>query len=647
MRKVMLILVTAIFINSCYTLKVSALTGEEKSKEVYEKVQVFEPVKSYAFVGDIQGKSIRNNEKYLDESDINAIIRSNREKESYEKLVPKTSNKYEVTLSYEDGKYTFESSTDNYEEAVAMADLKKSSIDVTMADQVIVPTVINNEGLVVYATESVGRVWKNYEDGNMQGRISTSNVYTTSKMNSSYTYIHDAYISEVPIIQQNASEAKVLVAGYEGWMNTNINRTTAEYKYNNRDLRIWPVTSVTNPCYYTVSNGVLVHYISTSLDGSSSRNSRLTIGKAPSYLKEGRVYLSYDGNYFYDGTSSKVEALRNIMRDLQETTHNRSINNGNPYYNYYSYLPFRSRTSYLSSDLDRFINNHTPSDSKLRGMGRYFIEAQDKYGVNAVLALGIAINESNWGTSNFAKQRNNLFGLNATDDNTSANASYFSSPEACIFDFAKGWISKGYAYPGDWRDYGGFLGNKKFGANVYYASDPYWAEKAVNYAFQLDYELSGGNVNNLRDNDYYQLLLNNSTTSVFNKYNQLMYQVYGYVTTKGSHVGAVTTLDKSAVQNLNGQLCYAINPEIYSMPSGEYNWSSKGYIPINSVKLINQGKNYFDDEDVNMDTEISPLDLSIVASNYNKTSGFDKRLDINKDGIVDIYDIVRVGSKIH
>ncbi|MCR4945086.1 MAG: glucosaminidase domain-containing protein [Clostridium sp.] len=644
MKKILALLTTAIFISSSYSLKAQALTLANRTKEKYEKVQVYEPVKSYASIDEIQEESIKDNGKHLNENDINAIMASNKEKEIYEKIVPKTSDEFEVALSYEDGTYEFVDSTNDYEEAVTMANLEKNSKDVLMAKQTVVPAVINNEGQVVYATESVARVWKNYKDGVM--RESTSNVYTTSSMNTSYTYIHDAYLSELPIIQQNNSEVKVLVAGYEGWMNTDINRTTGGYSNPNRDIRIWPVTQVTNPCYYTVSNGVLVHYISTSLDGDPSRNSRLTIGKAPSYLKEGKKYLSYDGNYFYEGTPSKeFEALKNIMRDLQDETHNRAINNGNPYYNYYSYLPFRSRTSYSASDLDRFINNNAPYGSKLIGTGQYFINAQNKYGVNAALALGVAINESAWGTSNYAKDRNNLFGLNATDDNTNQNASYFSSPEACINDFAKGWISKGYANPGDWRDYGGFLGNKKFGANVYYASDPYWAEKAVNYAFQLDYELSGSNVNDLKDNDYYQLLLNTSTSSVLNENGSLIYDVYNYVTTRGSHIGAVSAFEKMPVKNMNGQLYYAIDKET-PLSTGDYNWSSKGYIPINSVKLINQGKNYFDNEDVNMDTKIDTLDLTNVAKNYNKTSGFNSRIDINKDGIVDIYDLVKISTKI-
>ena len=43
--------------------------------------------------------------------------------------------------------------------------------------------------------------------------------------------------------------------------------------------------------------------------------------------------------------------------------------------------------------------------------------------------------------------------------------------------FAKYYISRGYSDPEDWRYFGGYLGNKGSGANVKYASDPFWGEK--------------------------------------------------------------------------------------------------------------------------------------------------------------------------
>ena len=43
------------------------------------------------------------------------------------------------------------------------------------------------------------------------------------------------------------------------------------------------------------------------------------------------------------------------------------------------------------------------------------------------------------------------------------------------------------------------------GANVKYASDPFWGEKAASYAFTVDKYLSGNNINSLNDYNYNQL----------------------------------------------------------------------------------------------------------------------------------------------
>ena len=182
-----------------------------------------------------------------------------------------------------------------------------------------------------------------------------------------------------------------------------------------------------------------------------------------------KKYYSYDGKYFYN-------SLNEVMDDLKADSNGRAVNKNNPYYNYYLYLPFRSKTSYSASDIDRFISQKAPSNSALRGSGKGFISAQDKYGSNAMLMLGIAINESNWGTSNYAINKNNLFGLGAYDSNPNDSFAY-KSVSHCIEEFGNYWVSKGYSDPQDWRYMGGYLGTKDLGFNVKYASDPFWGRK--------------------------------------------------------------------------------------------------------------------------------------------------------------------------
>ena len=120
--------------------------------------------------------------------------------------------------------------------------------------------------------------------------------------------------------------------------------------------------------------------------------------------------------------------------------------------------------------------------------GAAFVNNQNSYGVNALLMTGVGALESAWGTSSIAKQKNNLFGLNAVDTSPGQSANTFSSVDVCIKDFAETYMSKQYLRAG-WAYYhGGFLGDKASGINVSYASDPYWGEKIAALAWKMDSE---------------------------------------------------------------------------------------------------------------------------------------------------------------
>jgi beta-N-acetylglucosaminidase len=583
------------------------------------------------------------------------IKRNEEEQSSYEILVPKSNEGYEVALAYSDGSYTYAGKSDDYDKAVQMAEEATGSLKVTFASGTVVPTVIDSSGQVIYATEAIGRVWKSFANSPAPStRDILSYVYTDSSFSSAYTYIHDGYISEVPLIENRENEAKVLVSGYEGWMNKNISRDVSKRGDPNRDLLIQPINQVTNPSYYTVTNGLLKHFISTSMDRAGVGTMR-TIGVAPEYLKEGQRYYSYDGNYFYDGSQDISKGLITLTTDLQNGSRVNAVNAGSPYYNYYNYLPFRTKTNYTAADLDTYINAKTVSTSKLRGLGQAFKDAEATYGVNALLALSVGMNESAKGTSNYAMERNNLFGLNATDNNTNQNTSYYTTPASSVMEFAKTYISKGYTDTTDWRDYGGFLGNKKLGANVKYASDPFWSEKAVSFAMEAESYLANGNIASMKDYNYYQLVRYIGTNAVKTSSGTLLYNIQGAVKPgSGSFIGAVAAISTARTTSVDGTSSYEINPEITTPNSagpfvGEYNWNIKGYVSTANIEFINKGKSGFTDEDVNLDGDINVLDLAIMGESYNSKKGQPKwstRYDINGDGIVDIYDIVKVSRKL-
>lgn len=82
----------------------------------------------------------------------------------------------------------------------------------------------------------------------------------------------------------------------------------------------------------------------------------------------------------------------------------------------------------------------------LAGLGQAFYNAEQKYNINALFMVAHAAIESAWGTSYYARNRNNLFGFNAVDSNPN-NASYYPSKEASI-DYYANFLHTYYLTPG-------------------------------------------------------------------------------------------------------------------------------------------------------------------------------------------------------
>lgn len=490
--------------------------------------------------------------------------------DNYEVLETKTDDAYEIALAYDDGSYYFVGSANSYEEAIKILETTPLPMD----EGSIIPVIINRNGQVVYSTNAMAYI--------LNTSNATVNIYTTSALNNAFTYVNQAYVSDIPLIETTSNAAKVQVSGYTGWIRSNLDNESVS------DIRIVPMNQVKNPSYYISEGGILYHYISSDLTGGGGY--KIAIGAAPSYLSENTRYFSYDGNYFYNG--SNIESgLNAVVNDLKCGNNNNAVNKNNPFYLYYQYLPMRTKTVYTATQLDNYINAKTQSNSKLRGIGQALKDAEEKYGVNALIILGVAINESGWGTSTIAQQKNNLFGIKAYDSNTGA-ADVFATPGDSVIEFAKNYMSKGYTNPTDWRHFGGLLGNKGVGANVKYASDPFWGEKAARYAFDADLYLSGNKVSSLIDTNRYKIGMYTSSNEVKNSSGSTIYKVdnnHGWI-------GATFAFANNDVVYVNGQAMYQIYPERNTSVSdtsynGDYNWDSKGYINTSGVKIISDGSN--------------------------------------------------------
>lgn len=637
-KRILALSMTALMISAILpNIKVQA--SDIKDGPLYKKE--YEEVVTYDLYNNSKTSFLLNEREDVRESRLaNSKIR---------KLVLQTDANYEVALAYSDGNYSYVNNFDDLEEAINECKSIEKEID---ESENIIPVVIDKSGQVTYATKAVARVRK-YVDGKIVS--GTSNIYTDSAMKNAYTYVSHDYMSEVPLITTSGQAAKVLIGGYEGWM-----KYTNKGDYTNKtvDVVIWPLNQVTTPSYYIVQDGILKHWAGTSLDGGSG--SMLYVGSAPDFLEPGKKYASYDGNYFYYADNIQ-DAIWNLTLDLKENTKKRAVNSGNPYYSYFNNLSFRSKSNYTADEINRYITAHTASDSKLRNLGAALKEAENTYGVNALLTLSVAINESGWGQSRIAKDKNNLFGMGAIDSDPYNGAYKYPSTRESVLDFTKNFISNQYANPRDWKYWGAFLGNKNLGANVKYASDPFWGEKAASYAMQIDYYLSGKNVNKLRDENYYQLIKYVGTNTVIGADGTEFYDVSttnSYVDNAGdigtSVVGtnAVQASGKKVI--INGEEYIEIyadrNHTKYNGNfNGTYNWSKLGYTKNKNIIFLNKGKTGFKEGDINFDDKIDMKDLSLVSNLYNSKKGdsnWNNNCDLNNDGIIDIYDIVKIANKI-
>ena len=413
--------------------------------------------------------------------------------------------------------------------------------------------------------------------------------YTDKEKTSSYTYMDTGSLYggvDGALISASYSNAhgrfviKVKIGNFTGW----ILDTTYE---------IVPLTWVKSSSSYTVTNENIKHNYVNKIQETYSGSRGSIIGPKPDMLSPG-TYYSYDGKYFY-------KDRKNMLKDYKNGNYNNAVNKNNEYYNYYMYLSNHTRTSYSSQNIDEYIRNNMgykmdaygnkaeSGASRLYGKGQFYYYAQEKYGVNALLALSLSRNETGNGTSNLAVNKNNGFGLNAVDSNPYGSASQYVTYAHSILGYASDWITYGYAHPRDWRYFGPQFGDKWIGMNVKYASDTYWSEKMASHYYAFD------KAKGLQDYNFYQLGVltkgavwarsdaKNSAKGIY-QYPEAEDGVVIVGEKQGDSVEGNTTWYE-VVSDLN------IDNNYNEITSGDYNWDKTVYVPATYIKKINKGKN--------------------------------------------------------
>ncbi len=456
-------------------------------------------------------------------------------------------------------------------------------------------------------------------------------LYSSNSLKSSLTYMNNASsygATDAALLEINYSNkaAKIRIGGVTGWVKS------GEYT-------IIPINWVKTSSYYKISDNGIAHYYAKDIETSNYTQASRLLGPKPDNIENGN-YKSYDGIYFYDDFSQMIDDYRMNQHDL-------AINKENAYYNYYLYLPHRSKTNYDIDDIDSYLRNVlnfkgslygkylTNNNSVMYGTAEYYMYAEKLYGANALSIFSLARNESANGRSSIAYNKNNIFGHNAVDGAAYSSATGYLDVRSSIYTHGYGYINYGYARVSDSRYNGSHFGNKNTGMNVMYASDVYWGEKAANYYYSFDKD------NGLLDYNYYQLIISNASGV----------NVRSGPSTKNNSVYSIKktgipfiVLEEVEGETIDGNnIWYKIQSDSNITSSGnliasnsstwpEYNWDGALYVHSNYFTKINDGKknenNYHRPSEVKKDINNYQIITNASKTTYEPEVGL---LNTDKD----------------
>lgn len=502
--------------------------------------------------------------------------------------------------------------------------------------------------MAVYTNDQIRSVTNGVVNFNTKGNVITK---YTEDVTGTPGYVNGAYGADAAYLGTNSDGTKVKfkMAGVTGWVNKE------EVQILNYDT-----SGVKSVNYYELYNGYIYHNITTNI-GVNAYASSVNVGPIQPYMKAGEIYYSYDGHFFY-------RTYAQMIADYKAGTYAHSINASNPYYNYYQFLSFRTASNYTPAQFDSVVASKNTA-SKMMNQGSNFISSQNTYGANAGLAFGVAANESAWGMSNYAQQRNNLFGLAAYDSNPD-NATSFPSVAECIRQFMQTFVSITYTDPNDVSGLynGSCLGDKSVGFSIKYASAPYWGETNASNAYTV-----GMKTGNISDYGKYKIAIkrNHSNVNIRKEpttASPILYRTgvrtnYPFVilgTVQGESVDGNTTWYKIATDaplsaDRSRVLQFNVNQ------GGEYNLASNthnyAYISATLVEKVdaptggNDGvENGNQKGDVNGDGIISASDYTLVKKHVLGTGSISgsalNAADYNNDGIISASDYTLIKKSV-
>ena len=465
--------------------------------------------------------------------------------------------------------------------------------------------VAMNSGLVyTYPGRRNSSVMYLYQDPSEKENPKYKTTYVANHYE--MTYVDTCGPEIYDIASAGKGYVRVVLNGFEGY--TDLEYTDlVPFKFINKGIAIYlggrntyesedPFSVKVKQNYFELKNNgsyvdLVFNYYRAYPKSASDRNClsySISVDNGKNYLaagmKTGVRYYSNDGISFYSD-----QKLKNKVAEV---------------YNYYQFLPLRTKTAISASTFDSFLQAKGYSASVMRGEGSSFINAQKNYGCNALIVYAMACLESAYGTSYYATNRNNLFGWSAYDDSPSS-ASSFSSVSSCVNEQMGRNLNWFLDYTNS-RYFGSGVGNKGAGINVKYASDPYWGMKIASIAYYID-KYANGNDGNLTDHNRYVLgfVKNNYNDVLFdsniswdpNFYKSATGNDVLYTGRYGSHYqkDLIVVLLEQIGKRYQVQSTNPVKDGRINTDDGviKYSWNdSVAYIDTKDVVVLNDGKVY-------------------------------------------------------
>lgn len=290
----------------------------------------------------------------------------------------------------------------------------------------------------------------------------TVSIYATKDFKTALTYVVEG--SEFKYIGSSENYAIVQIADTKGYVKMS-------------EVTLTPTGMIKGQDYYFIAGGYLTHKTYNHL--KNAYNGDYVVGVAPSFMKSGVNYYSQDGvNFYSDVLQTKLVGT---------------------YYQYFQFASVRQASNYTAAELDNMILTlleerratghiryaNALTESRLIGLGTFLKEVEATHHVNALFILAAAMHEGDYGISANSLQKNNIFGIQVYDSDTTLGSTYASANDS-VMAFINMYVNLKYVPQAGGYAKGAVPGNKTAGLNVHYASDPFWGSKIAGHMFRMD-----------------------------------------------------------------------------------------------------------------------------------------------------------------